>query len=116
MSELAAQIELFLAGLLREGASAHTLDAYRSDLEQFAAAVAPDPRAIDLLMLRQWLAGLYGERFSVASIRRKLAAVRSLFRHMLREGVIPANTARLIRTPKAPKRLPEVMSEAQANA
>jgi integrase/recombinase XerC len=49
------------------------------------------------------------------SIRRKLAAVRSLFRFMLRGGVIAVNTARLLRTPKAPKRLPQVMTAEQTN-
>jgi integrase/recombinase XerC len=35
---------------------------------------------------------------------------------MQREGVVPVNVARLVRTPKAPKKLPEVMSAEQANA
>jgi integrase/recombinase XerC len=35
---------------------------------------------------------------------------------MLREGIVPVNVARLVRTPKAPKKLPEVMSPEQVNA
>ena len=115
MTGLATQIELFLAGMARENASLHTIDAYRSDLTQFAAAVDPNPANIDLLILRQWLTGLYDEQLAIPSIRRKLAAVRGLFRFMQREGVVPTNPARLVRTPKAPKKLPEVMSEEQAN-
>jgi integrase/recombinase XerC len=112
---LTTQIDNFLAALVRENASSHTVAAYRKDLTQLSSAVPPEPRDIDLLSLRQWLAGLYGEQLEISSIRRKLAAVRSLFRHMQRQGVVPINTARLLRTPKAPKKLPEVMSEEQAN-
>jgi integrase/recombinase XerC len=42
--------------------------------------------------------------------------VRGLFRFLLREGAIPVNVARLIRTPKAPKTLPSVMTAEQTNA
>ncbi len=118
---LAEQIRLYLEELAREGASPHTIDAYAADLRQFLEffsppeAPPPDAREIDLLKLRQWLAGLYRMKLETVTIRRKLAAVRSLFRFMLREGVIPVNTARLVRTPKVPKTLPEVMTEEQAN-
>jgi len=68
-----------------------------------------------VLFLRQWLASLYREELTPVSIRRKLAAVRGLFAFLLREGVVTINTARLLRTPKAPQKLPEVMTAEQAN-
>jgi integrase/recombinase XerC len=68
-----------------------------------------------LLLLREWLAALYQDDLEAVTLRRKLAAIRGLFRFMLREGVVPLNVARLVRTPKAPKKLPEVMSAEQAN-
>jgi integrase/recombinase XerC len=49
-------------------------------------------------------------------MRRKVAAVRSFFRFLVRQGLAEINTARLIRTPKAPKKLPRVMTAEQANA
>jgi integrase/recombinase XerC len=52
---------------------------------------------------------------SAVTIRRKLAAVRGLFKFMVREGRIQVNVARLVRTPKAPKKLPEVMTAEQVN-
>ena len=67
-------------------------------------------------LLREWLAWLYGQRLTAVTIRRKLAAVRGLFRFLLREGVVAVNVARLVRTPKAPQKLPEVMTPEQANA
>jgi integrase/recombinase XerC len=121
MSELAANIEDYLAGLARENASEHTQRNYRADLEQFLEyfsppdAEPPHPREIDALALREWLGALYDRKLSVVSIRRKLAAVRALFQFMLRSGVIAVNTARLVRTPKAPRTLPQVMTPEQTN-
>jgi integrase/recombinase XerC len=121
MSELAAQIERFEQELSRAGASPNTLEAYSSDLRQFLDFLSPpelappEPAAIDLLLLREWLAGLYRLKLDVLSIRRKLSAVRSFFRYLVREGVVPINPARLVRTPKAPKRLPDVPSAEQVN-
>jgi integrase/recombinase XerC len=121
MTELEKQIRSYLAELARTGASAHSIRAYESDLGQFLAYLSPPeldppaPRDIDLLILREWLASLYRDELDPASIRRKLAAVRSFFRFMLREGVIEINAAKLVRTPKAPKKLPEVMTAEQVN-
>jgi len=121
-SELALQIERYLEELARTSSSPHTLDAYGADLRQFLEFLSPpgmaplEPRAIDLLTLREWLAGLYRDELAAVSIRRKLAAVRGLFRFMLREAAVSVNVARLVRTPKAPQKLPEVMSAEQANA
>jgi integrase/recombinase XerC len=118
---LAEQIERYLENLAREGASPHTMAAYRSDLQQFLEYLtppdlaAPEPQAIDLLTLREWMALLYRDNLEATSMRRKLAAVRGLFAFMLREGVIAVNVARLVRTPKAPQKLPQVMSAEQAN-
>jgi len=120
-SELAVQIDRYYGELVRTGESRHTIAAYNSDLRQFLEFLSPPeteppaPAAIDLLILREWLAWLYGQKLDVFSIRRKLAAVRGLFRFMVRESVIPTNTARLVRTPKSPKRLPEVPSAEQVN-
>jgi integrase/recombinase XerC len=121
MTELESQIGRYLGELARTSASPHSIRAYESDLTQFLAYLSPPdldppaPRDVDLLILREWLAALYRDQLDAASIRRKLAAVRSFFRFMLREGVVDINVAKLVRTPKAPKKLPEVMTAEQAN-
>jgi integrase/recombinase XerC len=121
MSDLGAQIERHLQDLARAAVSPHTLDAYAADLRQFLEFLSPPeaeppaPAAIDLLTLREWLAGLYRAELSAVTIRRKLAAIRGLFRFLVREGIVPINVARLVRTPKAPKKLPEVMTPEQTN-
>jgi integrase/recombinase XerC len=121
MSELAHQIERYLAELARTGVSAHTARAYAADLAQFLDYLSPpelappEPPAIDVLILREWLASLYRDGLTAVTIRRKIAAVRGLFRFLLREGVIPVNVARLVRTPKTPRTLPDVPSAEQVN-
>jgi integrase/recombinase XerC len=122
MSELAQSIDRYLEELARTAASAHTIHAYAADLRQFLEFLTPkegtppEPDAIDVLTLREWLARLYREELTAVSIRRKLAAVRGLFRFLLREGIVSVNVGRLVRTPKAPQKLPDVMTAEQANA
>jgi integrase/recombinase XerC len=122
MPELASHIEHYLAELARVNDSPNTIEAYASDLRQFLEFLsppdlAPPPvEAIDTLIVREWLARLYADNLTAVSIRRKLAALRGLFRHLQREGVLDVNVARLVRTPKAPKTLPDVPSPPQVNA
>ena len=122
MSELERQIERFLEELHRNNASPHTIAAYESDLRQFLEYFSPPgieppgPAEFDVLKVREWLAGLYDKKLSTVSLRRKLAALRVFFRFLVREGLAPMNAPRLLRTPRAPKKLPDVMSTEQANA
>jgi integrase/recombinase XerC len=116
---LAEQIKRYIEELARGGASAHTVKAYGADLRQFLEFLSPPdsqppaPQAIDLLLLREWLTWLYAQKLSALTLRRKLAAVRGLFRFLLREGLIQVNIARLVRTPKAPQKLPDVPTAEQ---
>lgn len=119
MPDLAAEIERFLEELRRENVSAHTLRNYASDLDQFLDYFTINEKSkveeIDALAIREWLGHLYGQKLTAVSMRRKLAAVRSFFKFLLREGVVQTNVARLVRTPKAPKSLPVVMTAEQTN-
>jgi integrase/recombinase XerC len=121
MPDLTGQIERFLAELRRQNASEHTVRNYASDLEQLVAYFTipgkrqPAVDDIDALAVREWLGHLYEQRLTAVSMRRKLAAVRSLFKFLLREGVVEKNVARMVRTPKAPKSLPVVMTAEQTN-
>jgi integrase/recombinase XerC len=122
MSELKVAAQRYLASLTRENASAHTLRNYAADLHQFIdyfsppGAAPPAPSRLDALAVREWLSALYDRGLTVITIRRKLAAVRSFFTFLLREGTIPSNAARLVRTPKAPQRVPSVPTAEQTNA
>jgi integrase/recombinase XerC len=120
-SELARAIERYLADLRLKNASPHTLRNYTIDLTDFKeyfsppGAKPPQPGSITALELREWLGSLYERGLDPVSTRRKLAVVRSLYRFLTREGSIETNVARLVRTPKAPKRMPIVPSAEQTN-
>jgi len=116
MPELEGQIARYLEHLKRENASLHTVRNYAADLMEFQQRLgAVDVRQVDVLALRGWLAELHGRNLSALSIRRKLAAVRSLFRFLVREGVVAANPAKLLGTPKAPRKLPSAPDPEQTN-
>jgi integrase/recombinase XerC len=120
-SDLVAWIECYLAERRRENVSAHTLRGYASDLAQFLAYFTPpggkaaEIAEIDTVALREWLGSLYGQKLEAVSIRRKLAAVRSFYKYLVRERVVDKNVPRLIRTPRAPKKLPSVMTAERTN-
>jgi integrase/recombinase XerC len=118
MGALAAE---FLAVLANErGASAHTLRAYRRELEGFAAWRAKcgdglDVKAIEHTQIRAYLGALYERGLSRASAARALAAIRSWFKWLARTGRIEKNAASLVATPRLPKHLPRVPSIEQMN-
>jgi len=122
MSDLANEIDRYVKELELRGVSAHTVRAYAADLAQFLEYLSPpesappEPQAIDVLTLREWLVGLYAQNLATVTIRRKLAAIRGLFALLRREGVVKFNVGRLVSTPKAPQRVPVVMTPGQANA
>ncbi len=99
--------------------SFHTRQAYRRDLTEFCALLREelglsegqvlDARRIDPVLLRRWLARLH-RRNRRSTIARKLAAVRSFFRFLVREGVLGANPAELVATPKRESYLPVTLS------
>jgi integrase/recombinase XerC len=103
-------------------ASPHTLRSYESDLNQFVAFLTPPgvetPAISEIthLMIREFVAHLHDLGLQKSSIARKLAAIRSLFKFSVREGMVIRNPARLVATPKLPKRIPSVLSAEDLNA
>ncbi|MFY9619776.1 MAG: tyrosine recombinase XerC [Pyrinomonadaceae bacterium] len=109
--------------------SVHTLRNYESDLQQFVAYLLPPERAkpggkkraptplpepdikqIDHITIREWLASLHSDRKKKSSIARKLAALRTFFQFLVREGVLESNPAKLVATPRKEKKLPVHLS------
>jgi integrase/recombinase XerC len=109
-------IDKFLQSLRQRNASAHTIKAYTGDLSNFAVYVGSrDWRSIDHLTIRGFLSRLYEKDLGKTSVARALAAVRSFYRWLAREGVVEQNPAALVSTPKLPKKLPRVPTIEEMN-
>jgi integrase/recombinase XerC len=107
----------FLRYLRERNVSAHTIKAYAGDLDVFAAYIGSrDWKKIDHIVIRGFLSHLYDKGLSKPSIARALAAVRSLYRWLAQEGVVEQNPAKLVSTPRLPKKLPRVPTIEEMNS
>src|ERR1700736_6459986 len=106
----------FLRHLRERNASAHTIKAYTGDLDSFAAYIGSVGwKKIDHIAIRGFLSHLYDKGLSKTSVARALAAVRSLYRWLAQEGVVEQNPAKLVSTPRLPKKLPRVPTIEEMN-
>lgn len=104
--------------------SSNTLRNYQSDLEQFLDYLAPadskgkrhtpEVKDLDHLTIREWMASLHQAQKKKSSIARKLAALRTFFQFLVREGLIELNPAKLVSTPRKEKKLPQHLSIEEA--
>lgn len=109
-------VDQFLRVLQERNASAHTIKAYAGDLDNFSGYVGTRGwKSIDHVAIRGFLSHLYQKGLGKASVARSLAAVRSLYRWLAQEGVVEQNPAKLVATPKLPKKLPRVPTIEEMN-
>jgi integrase/recombinase XerC len=107
----------FLRHLKERNASPHTIKAYSGDLANFSTyAGSRGWKQIDHIVVRGFLSRLYEKGLSKTSVARSLAAVRSLYRWLAREEVVEQNPAKLVATPKLPKKLPRVPTIEEMNS
>ncbi len=123
VSTLKVHIDKFIRHLRYErNASPNTLRSYRSDLEQFLdylsppGAAPPALAAIDHLVIREFVGYLHDQHREKTSIARKIAALRTFFKFCVRERLLQQNPARLVATPKLPKRLPTILTAEEINS
>ncbi len=95
--------------------SPHTLRAYEREVARFVAFAETEmgcsgAESVGPLTVRAFLAHLHQEKLAKVSAQRALAALRTYFRFLGREGWVESNPARAVATPRAPKRLPDVLS------
>lgn len=112
MNTLQGQIGLFRDYLVTErNVSPHTSQAYQRDLDQFRLFAIREKgdgvsaQDVDLLLLRRFLVQL-SRSVTKCSIGRKLAAIRSFFRFLVRRGILETNPAELVATPRKEQTLP----------
>jgi integrase/recombinase XerC len=99
-------------------ASPHTVKSYREDLQQAAEFFAKllgshdaPVAGITTRLVRAYLAWLHEQKYSRTTIARRLAAVRSWFKFLCRQGTLHANPADALRGPKPDRRLPHFLTE-----
>jgi integrase/recombinase XerC len=116
--EIQKGMKKFLDSLRGErNASVHTLRAYGNELKRFAEYLGPEARwkEIDHVTIRGFLAHLHGCGLSKISVARSLAALRSMYKWLAREGMVQQNPAKLVATPRLPKKLPRVPTMEEIN-
>jgi site-specific recombinase XerD len=106
-------VEAFLESLAGRNASPGTIIEYRRHTSEFLAFL--DARGVawtspDRATIRAYLAGLADRDLAASSVAGRLAAIRSLYRHALRNGRIETDPLAGVRAPRRPSRLPRVLS------
>ena len=114
----------FLSALAHERrASPHTIRAYGDDIARFLSFLGehfgrtPDERLLAKLApadIRAFITRRRGEGLSAKGVARALAAVRGLFRHLAREGILENAAPHAVRTPRIKRGLPRPLSETDA--
>ncbi len=114
------RIDEFLGHLAVErGASVNTVEAYRRDLRAYADHLESTGvtgwAAVDRDHLAGFVASLRSRGLAASTVERKVAAIRSFHRFLVREGVAERHPAASLASPKVPLRLPHVISVAEAD-
>ena len=104
-------IEKFIRHLEVERAvSAHTLRAYRKDLEEFSRYVESEAANIDVIDIRGFIANQIQKGLNKTTVNRRLSSIRSFFKFLCREGYVKTNPSKLVSSPKVSKLLPKFLS------
>jgi len=118
MNKEKAGINPFLESYLKylayeKNYSKNTLESYGNDIKQFLV-FTEDEIKVDALKIRKFLEGLDRKKYSKNSTIRKVIALRNFYRYLAGRGKIAKNPFEYILTPKKDKKLPGVLTEAEA--
>lgn len=111
------QLLTFLNSLQTEKQySSNTIAAYKNDLTQFLSfMLAEYPHLVEWQsvtteMIAQYVTYMDDQEYASSSVARKVAAVKSFFGYLFDQGVVTADPAEQIESPKVEKRLPKPLS------
>jgi integrase/recombinase XerC len=115
-------IEKFINYLRYErNSSPATIEDYSADLYLFREFLTPPGEKtlplgeIDHRVIREFVAWLYDKKLQKPTVARKLAALRTFFKFCAREKYVKQNPAKLISTPKLPRRVPRIQTAEEIN-
>ena len=96
--------------------SEHTQVAYGNDLRQWKQFLTGGGEQLDVASvtasdIRAWLLQLSGSGDSARTLRRKVQAVRSFYKWLMRNGTVVVNPAASVELARIPKRLPQLVRE-----
>lgn len=96
--------------------SHHTLVAYEKDLSQFFTYIdgefsISDINELSHFHVRSWLAIMKDDKQSARTVNRKLSALNSFYKYLLRLGRVKKNPVRQLHSQKLPERLPSYLKE-----
>lgn len=90
--------------------SNNTYLSYQNDITQFTVFIAANGEEnilnVTHIDIRNWMVSLMQDKISPRSINRKVSALKSLYKYLLRKGEIKKNPLTKVQTPKTAKRLP----------
>ena len=116
---LSRQIDAFAVHLTDERRrSARTVETYVRDLQSFRDYVRDqglptDARELDIAALRGFLSSLFRSN-QASTMKKKVSAIRSFYKFLLKRGMVDRNTASGLRSPKVPRSLPRFLTVEQA--
>lgn len=94
---------------LEKGVSENTINAYKSDLYDFAQNIE-DIKLINRIIINNYIYNLKEKNYAQTSIIRKIATIRGFFKWAYSSNIIEKNPASIIEQPKVPKKLPKVLT------
>lgn len=114
-------LQKFLEYIVAEkGYSPRTVETYRSALLDFSTFCTElDSQLswanIDTDIIRQWIATRAEQGLDMRTMKKKLSAIRSFYRYMLRMGHVKKNPGHMVANPKVAKRLPQFLKQSEAD-
>lgn len=100
--------------------SNHTILSYSTDIHQFLSyctdkGIYFNPQNVDEKLIREWIVFLISNKISSRSVNRKVTALRSFFRFLLKEKIVEKDPTQMLKNLKTKKKLPSFVTENQMN-
>ncbi|MCB0600822.1 MAG: tyrosine-type recombinase/integrase [Saprospiraceae bacterium] len=98
--------------------SPHTVESYRNDIQQFEHFLEKQFETVEWAgvspaMVRSWMVSLAESGLTNRSINRKISALQTFVKYLMRRGFLQKNPLRKVVAPKVGKRLPVYVQESQ---